>query len=128
MSRNAKRVGWVVGVLVLLTFLECMGIWIPGLDILFELLSGWITFLVRVMPKVQVRWDLVVSTAIYAIVLVGGAHGFLRWLCREMSRGPAGVSAGPVPRWRWRWTLSGFLIVILMFTAGMAAIGVLHQA
>ncbi len=100
-----------------LILLGCTGY----LETVFLLVIGWARYLDRVWPKIYVRWDLVVSTIVYAIALIVGSHFFLRWLYRE--------AGGDRHRrvWRWRWTLSGFAIIALMFVAGTAAVGIVHQ-
>lgn len=113
----------IAGVWVLL---GCLGIPVAGLDVLVYLIGGWARFLIRVLPKVSVRWGLVGDAAVYIAVLVAGTHCFLRWLYREMK--PAELPAS-VPRgsWQIRWTLGAFVILFLMFASGMAAIGIAHQ-
>src|SRR5436309_2896101 len=61
---------------------------------------------------------------IYALLLIAGSHLFLRWLYREMK---GANDASNRDTWKWRWTLSGFSIVVLMFAAGIAVTGVAHQ-
>jgi prepilin-type processing-associated H-X9-DG protein len=90
----------------------------PGLDLLGLLLIGWARFVARIIPQVQIRWDMVGSSLVYVVLLVGGSHFFLGWLYREMKH---------EGRWKFNWTLSGFAVVVLMFAAGTAAIGVIHQ-
>ena len=85
------------------------------------MLFGWVPFLIHAVPQIRVRWSPIGSTAVYIVLLLSGSHYFLRWLYREM-RG----SAVP-PNWNWRWTVGAFLIIVLMFTSGMAAIGAAHQ-
>ena len=133
-GRAARVVVWTVVVLLLLVGLTCVGIWIPGLDILFFLLVGWGFFLGRVGPQLEVRWDLVASVAVYVAALVVGSHLFLGWLYRESGRRdrvppvPTDPAALPAARrWKWRWTLAGFALIGLMFAAGTATIGVVHQ-
>ena len=82
---------------------------------------GWILFLKRVVPQIHVQWGSLIVALVYASLLITGAQWFLKWLYREM-RAPAAP-----PAWRLRWTFSGALIILLMFLAGMAAIGVAHQ-
>ncbi|HZL36343.1 MAG TPA: hypothetical protein VFC78_13575 [Tepidisphaeraceae bacterium] len=123
MTRRGKCIWAGAGLIALALFVSCTGIFIPGLDILVYLLVGWFAFIYRVAPKVQVRWDLLWSTIVCAAVFVAGAHLFLRWLHREMS-----AQSDPMKiRWRLQWTLSAFAVVILMFTSGMAVIGIVHQ-
>ena len=98
---------------------------IPGTDIALYLAFGWIPYLFRVLPQLSVRWDMAVSAAAYAFLLAAGGHLFLRWLYREMKRADAPTETPPV--WKWRWTLGGLLVVLLMFAAGTAAVGFTHQ-
>ena len=121
MTCSGKTVVWLVGIGMLLLGMTCLGI--PGADLPVFLIGGWIAFLTRVIPAVHVRWDLVWSTAVYAVLLLVGSHYFLRWLYHEMSA----ASTPPRGNWRWRWTASLFALVMLMFVAGTAAVGVVHQ-
>ncbi len=121
MSVAGRITRWGFALALLFFVTQCIGIHLPGEEFVFFLIIGWLPFLAHVGPKVHVRWDAIVSTAIYAAIFVAGAHYFLRWLFREMSR------EGRQQHWRWSWTICGFVIVLLMFTAGMAAIGIVHQ-
>jgi len=116
-------VGWIVGVGLILIIPSCMGLFIPGQAFFIPILFGWVSFLGRVIPQVRIKWDLVLTAVLYAFVLILGSHLFLRWMYREIKRHGSGDGAV----WRWRWTLSGAASVLLMFVAGMAAIGVTHQ-
>ena len=60
------------------------------------------------------------------ILFVVGSQFFLAWLYREI-RNPAGTKAFLDPRWKWRWTGGLAAVIILMFVAGMATVGVTHQ-
>lgn len=121
-----KTFWWITGIVSLLVVLECMGIQVFFLFIetVFSLAFGWIGFLQRVVPQVQVRWDIVASSAICAVLLVIGSHLFLRWLYREADDDGA---PNTVRRWRRRWTLSGASLILLMFSAGIGAVGIVHQ-
>lgn len=126
MSRRAMKHKIAVAVILILVVLAvCTGTIIPGTDIVAVLAFGWIPFLRRVIPQLQVRWDLVISTAVYAIALTVGGHFFLRWLYREMC---GNSQSGDAPtKWKWRWTLGGLLLVLQMFAAGIASVGIAHQ-
>jgi prepilin-type processing-associated H-X9-DG protein len=115
MDRVVRIIGWTFGLSLLFFGLLCIGF--PGLDLVFYTAFGWATFLTRTAAKVHVRWDLAGSAVAYAAALAVGAHFFLRWVYREMIGGA----------WKMRWTLGGFGVVILMFVAGTAAIGIVHQ-
>jgi hypothetical protein len=55
------------------------------------------------------------TAAVCLVALAVGLHRFLTWL------------VGPGRPWRWRWTLSGLGLVVLMFVAGISAVGLTHQ-
>lgn len=96
----------------------------PSGHILPMLLFGWAGFLRRVIPQVTVRWDGIgmMVVALFAAVLT--AHYFLRWLWRGMHRAEPNTASAWRPR--WTMTLAGFFL--LMFAAGTAMIGAVHQA
>lgn len=83
-----------------------------------ELLVGWYRYVTSTLPRVSVRWGAVASLGVYLLVFLAGAHLFLRWLYREATGGRA---------WRARWTVCGTAVVLLLFSAGVAATGVAHQ-
>jgi prepilin-type processing-associated H-X9-DG protein len=116
------KLGWKSATSIIIGFLflgavTCLFDGIPGIDLIFYLVGGWVMYLIRVVPRVQVRWDLVASAVVYSSILLVGSQLFLRWLYREMKGG----------KWRWGWTAGGLVIVLLMFVAGTAAVGVVHQ-
>lgn len=80
---------------------------------------GWVGFLHGVVSKVHVRWDgvatFVIALALFSFLL----HRLAIWLRREMA--PA---AGP---WRFRFTAYVVALLITMFVAGVAMVGVSHQ-
>jgi hypothetical protein len=84
-----------------------------------ELLTGWASFLRRVGPRIQWRWDAVLTFLIALLALGLVSHYLLRW----MSASRAATETG----WKVRWTVCGLLIVLLMFAGGIAMIGVTHQ-
>jgi hypothetical protein len=131
MSKGSRRLVVAgVAVFALAALHVCTGFWFPGLDIALYLPIAWAFFLKRVGPQLSVRWDLVASTAVYALALLVGSHLFLRWLYREWGKAaatPAGDAGAAPRRWKWRWTFGGFAVVFLMFVAGTAAVGIVHQ-
>jgi len=101
-----------------------MGITPIIVETLALLAFGWIGFLQRVVPQIQMRWGIAASSGVCAVILVIGSHLFLRWLyCQTGGEG----TSPDARRWHWRWTLSGAGLVLLMFSAGIGAIGVVHQ-
>lgn len=79
-----------------------------------QLAVGWAVFMVDVLPKVSVDGQGVLFLA----VLIGLAgvvgHRFCRWLAADRP-------------WRPRWTAAGLTLVLVLFAAGMAFTGVVHQ-
>src|SRR5439155_16451380 len=74
---------------------------------------GWIKYLWRVVPQLNPDpWAVGSAVACIAGVIVG-AHLFLRWL------------AGG--EWQWKRTFRCVGLIVLMFVAGIALVGVTHQ-
>lgn len=93
------------------------------LDIVLNLAFGWIAFLARVVPEVKVGWGGVATGVVCLTLLVAGSHRFLGWVY-EQTRGEGEPT---VKRWHWRWTGSLVAVIVLMFVAGLATVGVAHQ-
>jgi hypothetical protein len=96
---------------ILLTMLGQGGTWVAEVPLTLAL--GWMPYLARIVPGLNPDpWA--VSTAILCLAGVAvGAHYFLRWL------------AGGA--WPWKRTLRCVSLVVLMFVAGIALVGVAHQ-
>jgi hypothetical protein len=104
----------VAGLLILSNWVTLEGVW--------TLLFGWIGFLGRVLPKVQVNRESAAVGAIALVLFTAGVH----WLGRGAAR--ATGAEGDVRRaWRLRWTGALVALVIVAFAAGTAMIGVVHQ-
>jgi hypothetical protein len=97
--------------------LGCLGaVWIP--DLVGNLVVGWAFYLYRVVPQVRVSWPGVLTGGACLVLLAFGLHRFLRWLHGQR---PA---ARP---WPARWTGTVLALVVLMFAAGIAGVGIAHQ-
>lgn len=88
----------------------------------YHLLTGWMGYIHRVIPKLHIRPVPIISAFVYVMTLLIGGHYFLKWLYREMQSKTADRKI-----WRWRWSINCLLVVLLMFTSGIAAVGVTHQ-
>lgn len=97
----------------------------PSGEIGIDLLFGWIAFLARVVPRLEVRWDGITILLVGLIALVAMGHGFLRWLYRASAE--KADAAAPPREWRLRWTLVLVGFLVLMFVAGITVTGVTHQ-
>ncbi len=99
----------------------------------YYLVTGWASFLSRVLPVVVVdRFSLGVA-GVCLIGLTFGLHRFFDWLHREIRTRKAAQRIGSpeeqvaIQPWRFRSTLSILGIVMLMFIAGISAVGGVHQ-
>ncbi|QJW97111.1 DUF1559 family PulG-like putative transporter [Frigoriglobus tundricola] len=76
---------------------------------------GWVPYLGRVLPELNPDpWAVGTAVGCLAGVTVG-AHVFLRWF------------AGVESNWPWKRTLRCVGLVVLMFVAGIAVVGMIHQ-
>ena len=116
--KGALRIlGLVLGGLFLFIFIPtCLGGGPPTL--LLYLLTGWIGYLIETLPKVRINWNTLISTIVFLLAFTLGFHALCGWLYREMTTGR---------RWKRQWTLSVVAVVMLMFIAGTAAVGITHQ-
>jgi len=106
MRRAFTWIELVVAVLVVVVLLALLGVDLP-----FYFLFGWAWFLGRVTPNVQPAWDQVGVFAVGVVALTVLAHVLLR-------RANAG-----------RWSNAARLVglVLLVFVAGTAFVGLTHQ-
>lgn len=109
MRRIAAAMGLATG-LTLLAF------W--SLDAFRALLIGWAQFLIRVVPQLNMDWRTILAALIVFILLTLGVHWFAQaaWKAR-----------GSVRRWKFVWSLTAIVSVIVAFAAGICMIGVTHQ-
>ena len=111
-----RRLPWIVAIV-------CgfgLGAWQFGLDFVWHLVFGWISFLRRVLPSMT--WDPAsvsvgaVALVLFTIVL----HGVGKRALRAFPKTRA-------VKWRVKWTACLTALVITMFSAGTAAVGMTHQ-
>ncbi|RLT21709.1 MAG: DUF1559 domain-containing protein [Planctomycetota bacterium] len=109
-----------------------------GLTILVEipliLLFGWIYFLLKTLPSVQPDWSAIGLALITLAFLITGIHRAGRRWANDPAK-TAGVgfdsvgASEPSPvAWKLRWTASLVIALLLIFTAGISVVGVVHQA
>jgi len=123
-SSSVRRLAGFVAVAGAIGF----GVWFdqaqpetPAVRVVGELLTGWFTFARQVFVQVMPEPYAVGSAAVYAVAFVVGLHFFLRG-ARRMGTGDAQRP------WRLRWTAAIAVSAVLMFAAGVATVGVTHQA
>jgi hypothetical protein len=116
---------WKVTTIAIAALLLALLVWWavhPTGQIGASLLTGWIAFLVGVLPQVEIDGQGVAVCIAATLMLIGILHLLLRWLHRE-TRGEAAA-----PRvWRLRWTAAIVGLLLLSFVAGTTMIGVVHQ-
>ena len=111
MSRALGVVVWSVVGFLLLLFLPFLA---PVFVLAFTLACGWIGFLRRVLPELTWNPAAVGMFVLCSLVTLAGIQSFGRWL--------RGGDA-----WRWKWTLSLYAALWLLFLTVMGATGVAHQ-
>lgn len=109
-----------IGLLAICVLLRC-----GGLEVLVEipltLAFGWPWYLRKVLPNVHPD-PIAIATAVACLLgVIFGLHRFLGWLYAARGTPPE------VRRWPWKWTLQSVGLVVLMFVAGVAMTGIVHQ-
>ncbi len=121
MSRVSKVLGWGFVTFFGLVFLLTTGqMWM--FQVPFLLVVGWWKFLLDVLPEVTFRWGAIAETVAVGAVLGVGTHLFLRRLWRRLR--PEVADAGP---WPVRWSVSLVALIVLLFSATMATVGIGHH-
>jgi len=121
MSKALRIAGWVTAVLVVLPCIGSFGaMWLLELPV--QLATGWARFLFRVLPEVSVRPAAVLEAVLVLAALGGGLHLFLRWLWPQLRP----QEQRPQP-WPARWSVSILSLLVLLFLATMATVGIGHQ-
>ncbi|HEX8703649.1 MAG TPA: hypothetical protein VF815_32735 [Myxococcaceae bacterium] len=121
MKKGLRIAAWVVGVLVVLPCIGSFGaMWLAEVPIV--LATGWISFLARVIPEVSVRPGPVVEAVLVLAALGVGLHHFMRWLWPQLRA----QEQEPRP-WPVRWSVSILSLLVLLFLATMATVGIGHH-
>lgn len=111
----------ILGLLVLL-LLGCMVFGVP-IDLIFSLAFGWLFFLDNI-SKVRINGSGLINGLVCLALFAIGLHLFLGWLHGQMQGQGRNQAASP---WKRSWTTSLVAIIVLMFVAGLASVGVTHQ-
>lgn len=111
---------WLV-IVGIFGFLTALGGEQYMIEIPLRLATGWYGFLKLNLNAMQPNSTLIAEGVACTVLLAFGGHCFCRWLWARMA--PEGSQA-----WRARWTLAGLGSILLLFVAGIATIGITHQA
>jgi prepilin-type processing-associated H-X9-DG protein len=83
-----------------------------------SLLFGWLLFLERVVSRMTVDWGTVTVSLTALILFTAGVHAAGRAWRRTAERRPA---------WKLRWSAAAVAILFVLFAAGVALVGIVHQ-
>jgi prepilin-type processing-associated H-X9-DG protein len=124
MRRGFTLLGLLGLVVILLFVFVVLG---PApFDFALNIVFGWVLYLMRVLPQVRLDPSGIATGVLCLILFAVGAHSFLVWLLS--SKDSQELSEPPRDRiWKWQWTASLVVLVVMMFVAGMATTGVTHQ-
>jgi len=138
-SKPFKVAAWMFGLLVLASmFLPAVqGIQDPNTPfptsgnalLLWKgaglMLLGWLSYVVGVLPAVTVDRAGLITAGVCLVLFVPGLHFFCRWLRQHQDARDGG---GARSAWRFDWSLSIAGLMLLMFVAGIAMVGLVHQS
>lgn len=117
MSRAAK---WTLGIGVALVLLLTItgAMWL--LEVPFLLAFGWLRYVRHVLPLVSFDWPTIGFSFAAVAVFSVGLHAFLGWLL-------AAIDSQSATPWKPQWTIATVAISLLLFVAGTAFVGIVHQ-
>lgn len=116
-----------IAVWLLIFFLAWMALssWsLAAPRIAFRLVVGWMGFLARVIPAMEVNWSGIGMAVACSVLIVAGLHSLAVWIFGHVTRT---LKQMPASNWRWSWSVALYLGLWLVFMAIMGAVGVAHQ-
>jgi Protein of unknown function (DUF1559) len=122
---RAWLIGLSLGALTCL-LLSCLIGAVYPFDFLVNLVAGWAFYAARVLPQVRPSATGILTALVCLGGLAWGSHVFLRWLSAQAQAAKPAEEEGSRP-WPARRTLALVTLVVLMFVAGIAVVGVAHQ-
>jgi hypothetical protein len=114
----------LVGAVVVVVLLSCMGLDIP-VQVVLYLVLGWAFHLARLGPQVRIDWPGVATCVVCLVGFSLGLHFFLGWFYRNF--GASGTGGENHRRWSLRWTAALVGLIVILFVSGIAVVGVTHQ-
>ena len=107
--KSASRGVRLIDMLVVLAFLTCL----MSLDLFVHLFVGWALFPRTVLARLRLDVGATLTAVLCLAGLAWGLQRLFGWLA---------------PPWPWRRTALLVGLVLVLFTAGIAAVGATHQA
>ena len=106
--------------ILLLGLLLPMVFMIPGgvltvVEIESYLMLGWISFVKRVAPEIELNGDLIGMALTCGILILAISHGFLCWIAKACFERTEATS---VKKWSFKWTFCLNGILFLFFLSG----------
>jgi hypothetical protein len=119
--RKVVRVGFAIfAIFAIGSFLVCVGgVFIA--EIPWTIATGWLPFLGRVVPQVRPDPLTVLTALVSGVAATVGVDVMAAWLYPTL-RGDASQ------RWKPRWTAFVVMLVVTLFLAGTAMVGMIHQS
>jgi hypothetical protein len=87
---------------------------------------GWLRFLERNIPKATLNWSMIVTGVLFSIGVMILGHGIFRGIFAQIQT--QARPGGAAKQWPWRWTLSLYLSMWLLFLVAFGAAGVYRHA
>ncbi|QDV15515.1 hypothetical protein Pan153_01290 [Gimesia panareensis] len=113
----------VMGLVTLFFLVVCAGMAFL-IQALFQLTTGWVLYLRRILPELTVS----VSGTLWFLICLGLFTAGLHLVCRRVycqKKGNTVEADGTI--WRLRWSLSVVTLVLVLVSSGISLIGVSHQ-
>ena len=110
---------WLAGCAVI--FFVLIGVVGAGIE---DLLLGWIYFPLSGLPKFTIDWPAAAVGLTSLVGFIAALHIALRWFAHAL---PPAENQSP-RHWQIRSTITIAMIVLLMFTTGIAMVGLAHQS
>ena len=79
-----------------------------------KLVFGWIVFLQRVIPQVDINLEILLQAMVAIVLLLIGGHSLLKWIYEHRTQ----------KQWHKKWTLGLVITTILLFVGGTASVGI----
>lgn len=125
MRKGFTKIELLVVIAICLILLGLVGFLLPAV-LLFHLAFGWVFYFYRVLPQVRFSGVGFLTAAICMGTLAIGLQWFFRWFVRQM---PSDVAETDSSTLYWPPRRTGVILglVMILFIAGIAVVGIGHQ-